>query len=552
MTSKIFRAICLVATAVLLAAIVLFMGALYSYFSDVQLDQLAAETRLAAQGVEQNGAAFFDGLDTGDVRITWIAANGDVLYDSKTNVADMENHAAREEIVEALENGNGESIRYSDTLTLHHIYSAQLLSDGSVVRLSIEQRNFLTLTLGMLQPIALILLVAVVAALLFASGLSRHITQPLNDLNLDEPLKNEGYDELAPLLRRIDMQQKQIRAQKAELRQRRQEFDTLTAGMSEGLVLLGTGGHILSINRAAAAILGAEESNVGWDVLTVCREPSFETLFREAVGGKRGQREIAIRGREYSFSANPVVNAGAVSGVVILIVDITERADAEKMRREFTANVSHELKTPLQTISGCAELLTNGMVKAEDIPQFSSQIYTEARRMVTLVEDIIRLSHLDEGAEDMARDRFDLYAVASVVVGTLQNEAESAGVALSLTGEGAEIYGIPQLVGVMLTNLCDNAIKYNREGGSVTVSVAQDGDTAVLSVADTGIGIPAADRERIFERFYRVDKSRSKKVGGTGLGLSIVKHAAKLHGATIHLDSTVDVGTTITVKFPLA
>lgn len=552
MTGKIFRAICLVATAVLLAAIVLFMGALYSYFSDVQLDQLAAETRLAAQGVEQNGAAFFDGIDTGDVRITWIAANGDVLYDSKTNVAEMENHAEREEIVEALAGGNGESIRYSDTLTMHNMYSAQLLSDGTVIRLSIEQRNFLTLTLGMLQPIALILLVAVVAALLLASGLSRHITQPLNDLNLDEPLQNEGYEELAPLLRRIDMQQKQIRAQKAELRLRRQEFDTLTAGMSEGLVLLGTGGHILSINRAASAILGAEESRIGWDVLTVCREPSFETLFCEAAGGKRGQRDIEISGREYSFSADPVVNAGAVSGVVILIVDITERADAEKMRREFTANVSHELKTPLQTISGCAELLTNGMVKTEDVPRFSSQIYTEARRMVTLVEDIIRLSHLDEGAEDMARDKFDLYAATSVVVGNLQKEAAMAGVTLSLTGGTATIYGIPQLVGVMLTNLCNNAIKYNRAGGSVTVSVTKDGDSVVLSVADTGIGIPTADQERIFERFYRVDKSRSKKVGGTGLGLSIVKHAAKLHGATIHLDSTVDVGTTITVKFPLA
>ncbi len=551
MTGKIFRAICFVATGVLLAAILLFMGVLYGYFSELQLEQLASETRICAQGLEQNGATFFDALDTGDVRVTWVAADGSVLYDSKKDAETMENHAAREEIAEALESGSGESIRYSDTFTVHSIYSAQRLADGTVIRLSSEQRSFLTLILGMLQPIALILFVAVIAALLLASGLSRHITQPLNTLNLDEPLQNEGYDELAPLLRRIDMQQKQIRAQKKELRRRRREFETLTAGMHEGLVLLGGGGHILSINPAAANLLGAGEESIGMDVLTVCRLPAFASLLAKALGGERCRTELSVGERAYAFNADPVLLSDEVVGVVLLIVDITERADAEKMRREFTANVSHELKTPLQTISGCSELLANGIVKAEDVGAFGTQIHTEARRMITLVEDIIRLSHLDEGAETVERERFDLLQTASAVVHSLAGTAEQQGITLTLRGEATEIFGVPQLCSLLVQNLCDNAIKYNREGGSVTVRVAAEDGYAVLTVADTGIGIPAADRERVFERFYRVDKSRSKKVGGTGLGLSIVKHAAKLHGAEIALESTEGVGTTVTVRFPL-
>lgn len=550
MTNRIFRSICLVAAAVLLAALALIMTVLYGYFSDVQQGQLAAETRLAAQGVEKNGLAFFEALNTGDTRITWIAADGEVLYDNKTDEAVMENHAEREEIAEALENGYGESTRYSTTLTRRQMYSALRLSDGSVIRLSIAQNTFLTLTLGMLQPIALILLAAVVIALLLASRLSKRIVEPLNRLNLDEPLKNEGYDEIAPLLRRIDAQQKEIRAQRDELKQRRREFDTVTDGMNEGLILLGSRGNILSINRAAISLLAADSDCVGKHIYVVCRAPALQALIADASAGDRGERIIGISGRDFSFTVNPVSVHGEVVGMVLLIVDVTENVDAEKLRREFTANVSHELKTPLQTISGCAELLAGGIVKAEDTAQFAKQIYSEAQRMITLIEDIIRLSHLDEGAEDMHRERLDLYTLAVGTVQNLQAEAENAGVHLSLSGEGVTIYGIPQLVGVLIANLCDNAIKYNREGGSVSVTVRTEGDAAVLSVADTGIGIPPEDQDRIFERFYRVDKSRSKKVGGTGLGLSIVKHAAKLHGARISLQSTVGEGTTVTVRFP--
>lgn len=552
MTNRIFRSICLVATAVLLAALALIMTVLYGYFSDVQKEQLAAETRLAAQGVEQNGLAFFDNLNAGDTRITWIAADGEVLYDNKTDETAMENHAEREEIMEALDIGYGESTRYSTTLTRRQMYTAIRLTDGSVIRLSIAQNTFLTLTLGMLQPMALILLATVILALLLASRLSKRIVEPLNQLNLDEPLSNEGYDEIAPLLRRIDAQQKEIRAQRDELKQRRREFNAVTDGMHEGLVLLGARGNILSINRAAQSLLGADSDCVGKHIYVICRAPALQALISDASAGDRGDRVIAMAGREFSFSISPVLVHGEVVGMVLLIVDVTENVDAEKMRREFTANVSHELKTPLQTISGCAELLANGMVKAEDTPQFAGQIYKEAQRMTALIEDIIRLSHLDEGAEDMNREKLDLYTMAVSAVQSLQSEAESANVQLSLSGESTMIYGIPQLVSVLINNLCDNAIKYNREGGSVSVTVRTEGDAAVLSVADTGIGIPTEDQDRIFERFYRVDKSRSKKVGGTGLGLSIVKHAAKLHGARISLRSTVGEGTTITVRFPAA
>lgn len=549
MTNRIFRAICFVACGVLLAAVLLFMGALYGYFSEVQLEQLVAETRLCAQGVEQQGADFFAGLDAGEVRITWIAEDGSVLYDTDADAAAMENHAAREEVLEALEYGSGESIRYSDTLTTHRAYAAQRLPDGTVIRLSIEQRGFFALILGMLQPIVWILFAAVIAALLLANRLSRRIVEPLNALDLDRPAET-GYEELAPLLHRLNAQQKQIREQKEELRRHRREFETLTAGMREGLVLLGNGGHILSINRAAASILGADSDSIGMDALTVCRLPAFASLLSEALAGTRCRRELSLDGREYALTADPVITVDTVSGVVVLIEDITERADTERMRREFTANVSHELKTPLQTISGCSELLANGLVRTEDTRGFATQIYSEAQRMITLVEDIIRLSHLDEGAGELAREVFDLHAAAKQIVDTLAETARAAGVTITLRGERAEICGIPQLCTVLVQNLCDNAIKYNREGGSVTVCVAREVGAVLLTVSDTGIGIPEGDRERIFERFYRVDKSRSKKVGGTGLGLSIVKHAAKLHGASISLESTVNVGTTVTVRFP--
>ena len=550
MTKRIFRSICFVALGVFLASLVLFMCVLYNYFSGLQRSQLKIQTELAAQGVSDGGMGYLEKLNAKDYRITWIDTDGVVLYDSKTDTAGMENHLEREEIKSAFENGVGESTRYSSTLMERSLYFAERLPDGTVLRLSVTQNTLLRLTLGMLQPICFILAVAVVLSLVLASRLSKNIVKPLNELNLDEPLKNEDYEELSPLLRRIDAQQTQIKQQSDELKQKQLEFETVTNGMKEGIVLLSGKGRILSINRAALKLFGADGSCVGEDILSVNRNLELAELLRKSEDGKYAERVTELGDGKYQLDASPVISDGKISGIVLLLLDVTEKEKTEQMRREFTANVSHELKTPLQTISGCAELLANGIVKQEDIQKFGSQICTEAQRMIRLVDDIIKLSHLDEGATDMQRETVDLYALAESTLRSLRPEAEAAKVSLSLSGESAKIYGIPQLLSGIIFNLCDNAIKYNRENGMVSVEIKDEDNKAVLSVADNGIGIPAEHQERIFERFYRVDKSHSKEIGGTGLGLSIVKHAAKLHDAVIELHSVVDGGTTVTVTFP--
>ncbi len=550
MTKRIFRSICLVAIAVFLASVALFMGVLYDYFSEVQRSQLKMQTELAAQAVAHEGAEYFDGFNARDYRITWIAADGTVLYDSKSDAAEMENHLEREEIKQAFAEGLGESVRYSATLTERSFYCAKLLPDGTALRLSIAQNSLLTLFLGMMQPICAIFAAAVALSLVLASRLSKKIVKPLNELDLDRPLDNRGYDELSPLLRRIDDQQRQIRRQSGELRQKQNEFETVTASMKEGIVLLNSKGIVLSVNHSAAQLLGAAGSPVGQDILSLNRSLELQELLRKSDRGEYAEAVITLEGGEYQFDVSPVVSDGKVSGAVLLLFEVREKRKAEQLRREFTANVSHELKTPLQTISGCSELLANGMVKQEDVERFGGQIYTEAQRMIRLVEDIIKLSHLDEGAGDMQREAVDLYAIAENVLKSLQPEADAKKIALSLGGRPAKICGIPQLLSGMIFNLCDNGIKYNRENGSVSVEVRDEVETAALVVSDTGIGIPPEHQERIFERFYRVDKSHSKEVGGTGLGLSIVKHAAKLHNANIEVESVLGGGTTITVKFP--
>ena len=552
MTKRIFRAICLVALAVFLASVTLIMGILYDYFSRVQQDQLRIEAGLAARGVEENGAAYFDGLDTQSYRITWIGADGTVLFDSKSDADAMENHLEREEVKQAMASGFGHSSRYSSTLMERLLYSAQRLEDGSVIRLAITQNSVLTIVLGMIQPILLVSLVAVILALVLASRVSKTVVRPLNELNLDEPLNNEGFDELSPLLRRIDSQQRQLKGQALELKQKKDEFLAVTSNMSEGLVLLNAGGMILSINNAALNILGADKSCVGEDMLTVNRSLEMQQLLEQAKNGKRSETKLRLSGREYQLDASPIISKGNTGGVALLLFDITERENAEQLRREFTANVSHELKTPLHSISGCAELMKNGLVKPEDTARFAGQIYSEAQRLIHLVEDIIHLSRLDEGAEDMQRERIDLYALSDSVIDSLGNEAKENKVSLELCGGPAYVWGVRQLVSGMVYNLCDNAIKYNRENGSVKLTVSSEGDYAVLNVSDTGIGIPPEHQSRVFERFYRVDKSHSKEVGGTGLGLSIVKHSAMVHNAKIDLQSTPGKGTSITVRFPKA
>ncbi len=550
MTKRIFRSILIVAVAVFLASVALFLGVLYDYFGNVQQNQLKTQTVLAARGVEAVGAEYFEGLSPKGYRVSWISADGKVLYDSEADFSEMENHLAREEIEEALKSGYGESSRYSVTLMERTLYSAKRLSDGTVIRISAAQRTLLTLLFGMMQPMVVIIVIAIVISFWLAHRLSKKITAPLNQLNLDDPLNNEGYDELSPLLRRLDAQQRQIRRQERELRQKQEEFEAVTENMAEGIILLNTKGVILGINRAAEKLFGTTHACVGKHILSVNRNMEISELLSGMENGVRTEKIIDLSGGKYQLATSPVRESGTVSGAVLLMLDVTEKEQAEQMRREFTANVSHELKTPLHTIAGCAELLENGMVRPEDTARFYSQIRGEAGRMIALVEDIIRLSHLDEGAEDMKRERVNLYDLAVETVKSLSREAENAGVSVSVEGETAMVTGIPQLLESIVFNLTDNAIKYNHQGGTVKVSVTPLSDGVRLSVADTGIGIPPEHRERIFERFYRVDKSRSKELGGTGLGLSIVKHAARLHNAKIELQSAEGEGTTVTVIFP--
>lgn len=551
MTKRIFRSICFVAIAVFLASLILIMGVLYSYFSGVQQRQLQMQLELAAQGVTNEETAYFSDLTVRDYRITWIDTDGTVLYDSDALSSDMENHLEREEIKEALATGYGESKRYSATLMDRSLYAAQRLEDGTVLRLSIAQSSILTLVLGMAQPISIVIVLAVVLSVVLAVRLSKSIVKPLNEIDLNHPLSNEGYDELAPLLRRIDGQQKQLRGQKTRLEQKQAELDTIIGSMSEGMVLLNERGKIVSINPAAMRLLGTSWNCVGTDMLTVSRNLDLHDILSRALQGQSEVQTVSLEAGKYQISASPIMSEEKVVGTALCFFDVTEKEKAEQMRREFTSNVSHELKTPLHSISGYAELLQNDMVKQGDIVPFAGKIYREAQRMTSLVEDILSLSHLDEGAEDMEWTEVKLYELASKAIAGLEAEAKAAKVTVSLSGEDCRLHGIPQLLHSIIYNLCDNAIKYNKVGGEVKVSVEKQDAGAVLTVSDTGIGIPAQEQARIFERFYRVDKSRSKEVGGTGLGLSIVKHAVLIHHGTIEVDSAVDEGTTITVRLPI-
>ena len=550
MTKRIFRSISLVAMIVLLASLVLIMGALYSYFSQVQLEQLRNETLLTARAVSNEGIIFLEDVASTDCRITWIDSDGTVLYDSVSPSSEMENHLEREEIQQALKTGYGESTRYSATLMERSLYCAQQLPGGTLIRLSIAQDSVFTLVLGLAQPICVVIAVAIVLSFVLAFQLAKGVVKPLNELNLDNPMSNVDYEELTPLLRRIDSQQKQLRYQAVELKRKKTEFDTVTGSMSEGLVLLNGKGIILSMNPSASRQLNIDRSCVGKDFLAMTHYPDVQELIRTSLFGRHAEKNVRLPAGDCQVDASPVLSDGMVTGVVLLIIDVTEKQKAEVLRREFTANVSHELKTPLHSISGYAELMKTGLVQPQDVGQFADKIYSEAQRLIRLVEDIIRLSRLDEGSENMKREQVDLYTLAGEVVSRLLPQAQQAQIDLKLEGCSAVINGFPQQLAAIISNLCSNSIKYNHPGGSVTVSITDDVEFAGLTVADTGIGIPPEHQERVFERFYRVDKSHSKSVGGTGLGLSIVKHAALIHNAKIELHSVPNEGTAISVHFP--
>ena len=559
MTKKIFRSILLAAVSVLLASLVIIMGCLYDYYRNVQEKQLRDELRLASYGVEADGLDYLEQLaspyrfpSTADFRLTWIAADGEVLFDTHVPAAEMENHAGRAEVKEALAEGESGGVRYSETLTERTLYYAQRLTDGTILRISISQLTVFALAMGMLQPILLTAILAVILSALLARRMAKRIVAPLNRLDLDKPLENDAYEELSPLLGRIHQQHRQIEAQLRELRRKTEEFEQITENMSEGLVLLDRKGVILSINPAARAIFHASSACVGQDFLVVDRDHEINLAIQTALEGGHSEVRAMRNDREVQFDISRITADGAAAGTVLLAFDVTEQAAAERSRREFTANVSHELKTPLQSIMGSAELLENGLVKQEDLPQFVGVIRTEAARLVTLVEDIIHLSQLDEGIAP-AKEEVNLLELADSAASALREQAEKRHISLSATGESAKISGVRGFLYEMLYNLIDNAIKYNIDGGKVEVAVSA-GDTAItVSVKDTGIGIPPEYQARVFERFFRVDKSRSKASGGTGLGLSIVKHIAQYHHAEIRLQSGIGrSGTNIEVLFGLS
>lgn len=551
MTKKIFQSILLVAGAVLLASLLIIMGFLYDYFGGVEENQLRDELSLAAAAVEDGGTDYLSQLTADRYRLTWIAADGSVLYDTKTDAESLENHASRAEVSQALTTGTGESTRYSSTLMEKTMYYAQRLADGTVLRISISRATVGMIAVGMIQPLLIVLIVALILSGLLARRLSRRIVDPLNSLDLEHPLDNDAYEELSPLLKRIHHQHVEIQTQLRELREKTDEFTQITGSMREGLVLLDEHGSILSINAAAQALFGADAQCVGRDFLTIERSHELSAAIQAAVADGHSEVRAERAGRVYQFDISRITSDGKFLGTVILAFDITEQEFAERNRREFTANVSHELKTPLQGIIGSAELIENGMVKPNDLPRFVGHIHAEAARLVTLIDDIIRLSQLDEG-DAMPTEPVDLLAVSQEAAENLQDAAAARGVTVGVTGQPAVIPGVRRLIYEIVYNLSDNAIKYNRDGGRVDVMVAADADGSSITVADTGIGIAPEHQGRVFERFYRVDKSHSKASGGTGLGLSIVKHAVQYHHGRIELESTPGTGTTIRVVFPNA
>lgn len=552
MTKRISLSVLVACAAVLVASLIIIMGVLYDYFGGIERTQLADELEIAAAAVEEGGTDALARLSSERYRLTLIAKNGDVLYDTKAGGPLSENHAERSEVKEALKTGDGESTRYSATFMEKTVYRAKRLDDGSVLRISLASATVGLLAVGLIQPILFVALIALVLSIFLAKRLSKSIVAPLNDLDLEHPLENETYPEISPLLGRINRQNIKIAEQMENLKRKTDEFGQITENMREGLVLLDDKGTVLSINRAAKTIFGAGDSSVGLDFLAVERSHEVSSAVEEAFASGHSDARIERNGRVYSLDIDRTVSDGKVLGTLILVFDITDKESAERMRREFTANVSHELKTPLQGIIGSADLIREGLVKPEDMPHFVGRIHDEAERLVTLIEDIIRLSRLDEGGNIVFDEKnVNLGEVASEAVKSLGEAAKAKNIAVTLDDKGAAMRGSSRLLYEIVYNLCDNAIKYGKEGGYVHVTVESEDGKAVLTVKDNGIGIAPEHQARVFERFYRVDKSRSRESGGTGLGLSIVKHAVAVHHGEISLDSRLGEGTEIKISFPI-
>lgn len=548
MTGKILRISYLVAISALLASALLFFGVMYRDYEDGAFARLRAEAAAIAQGLGAMGSDYFDSFAPDD-RVTWIAANGTVLYDSAAPAQLLESHAGREEIDQALQTGEAQTSRYSKTLLQRTFYYAKLLEGGTVLRVSCTQNSLPAMILMLLTPFLWVATLVLILCGVLSYRLARQITKPLNAINPDNPAPLPSYPELTPLFDKLREQNRTIGKQMNELQLRQREFTAITENMREGFLLVDCKMHVLSSNHSALEVLGGRELKPGCLLYDAeCSQEIFDAV-DTALSGSHAELLLTIDETSWQVLANPVVASGQVAGAVVLFMDVTEREQRERLRREFSANVSHELKTPLTSISGFAELMKEGLVPPEKIPEFSGDIYKESLRLIGLVNDIIQLSRLDENSTQFQRAPVDLYDLCAQSIERLSPVAARQSVTLALTGEHAEIEGVEQLLKEMIYNLLDNAIKYNVPGGSVTASVRKSAGRTILSVSDTGIGIPYAHQPRVFERFYRVDKSHSKEVGGTGLGLSIVRHAAQYHGARLELKSQPGKGTTITVTF---
>lgn len=552
MTKRIFKSIFVVALVVFLASVALIMGALYEYYANQYSLQLKNESVYIIEGMQDSGISYLESIENklnDNTRITWIDTDGAVLYDNFADPTTMENHSDREEVAEAFANGEGESVRYSTTIAEKTIYYAVKLSDGTVLRISSTKHSAFSLIFEMLKPLILILVIAVVLSTLLARRSAKRLVKPLNDIDLEHPEEMDTYEELTPLLHRLVNQNRQIQSQIMELKRRQQEFITIIENMSEGLLVVDRKTDIISYNSSAMKLLGASKVSEKQSVLTLNRSESFRKAIDKALNGYHNEQPMQLDGRFYELIANPVFDGDLVAGAVIVILDVTEKEEREKLRREFTANVSHELKTPLTSISGFAEIIKNKIARPEDIERFAGNIYDESQRLIDLIGDIIKLSQLDENTMQDEMEYVDLFDIVNDVVQRLKTEADKKNITLELSIEHAPVNGVRQILEEMIYNLYDNAIKYNKKDGKVSIALTKNDKGILFSIEDTGIGIPPKEQERVFERFYRVDKSHSKEISGTGLGLSIVKHAALFHNATVTLESELNKGTKISIEF---
>lgn len=553
MTKKIFTGIMAVALVVMICCAGLIMGVMYDYLgSQIYLD-LENEAELVSAGIDANGMEYLQHMkECGKLtsRITIIEEDGTVSFDSQASENVMENHGKREEVLEAMEDGEGWAVRDSETMAKETRYYAIRQEDGSVLRISTDHYSQLGLILDTMGMIVVIVGVLFALATAISHMITSHIVKPINDIDLNHPVIQDNYEELDPLLQRIDQQNIRIKYQMEKLRRRQEEFNIITENMSEGLLIIDTQMEVLTHNQSVLRILGATNQQCsGMHAFKLNRSEPFRIAVDQALKGMHSRQKMVISGETYEILSNPVLNKGKISGAVIIIMNVTEREVGERMRREFTSNVSHELKTPLTSIYGVSDMLASGIVKNEDVASFANTIKEESSRLISLINDIMQLSKLDENQVPQEHADVEIHALAGDVLRRLGRKADEMQVSLQLDGTPAIVNGIDSILDEIVYNLCENAIKYNRQGGKVTVYTGVEQGRTVLRVSDTGIGIPKDDVQRVFERFYRVDKSHNKQIPGTGLGLSIVKHGVSYHNGTVNLESTEGVGTTVTVRF---